>query len=110
MSSLDDLYNYFFTNTSCLFDLENINMTTMPGNTAGAYFVMNRAAALEVINKYFNIYTKEITDSIFDRNYLFCYTEQKYLADVYFSDTENVFDDVHNAGDIDEDSIYIPQT
>ena len=91
-------------------DLDNINMTTMPGNTAGAYFVMNRAAALEVINKYFNIYTKEITDSIFDRNYLFCYTEQKYLADVYFSDTENVFDDVHNAGDIDEDSIYIPQT
>ncbi len=91
-------------------DLESINMTTMPGNTAGAYYVMNRAAALEVINKYFNIYTKEITDSIFDRNYLFCYTEQKYLADVYFSDAANVFDDVHNAGDIDEDSIYIPQT
>lgn len=89
-------------------DLESINMTTMPGNVAGAYYVMNRAAALEIINKYFNIYNKDITDSIFDRNYLFCFTSQQYLADVYFDKTENVFDEVHNACDIDKDSIYIP--
>lgn len=89
-------------------DLESINMTTMPGNVAGAYYVMNRASTLEIINQYFNIYNKNITDSIFDRNYLFCFTGQKYLADVYFDNTENVFDEVHNASDIDEDSIYIP--
>ncbi|MBE6541727.1 MAG: LytR family transcriptional regulator [Ruminococcaceae bacterium] len=89
-------------------DLESINMMTMPGNLAGSYYVMNRAATLKVINQYFNIYTKEITDSIFDRNYLFCFVSKDYICDVYFDNAENVLDEVHNAGDIDDGEMQIP--
>ncbi|MGN1346685.1 MAG: LCP family protein, partial [Eubacteriales bacterium] len=58
----------FYAKSLLNVDLENINMLTIPGNIAGQYYVVNRAATLGVINQYFNIYEKEISDSIFDRD------------------------------------------
>lgn len=91
-------------------DLSNINMMTVPGNMAGRFYVVNRASTLKVINEYYNIYNKEISDSIFDKNYLFCYTDLQYISDVYFDTSDSIFDGVHNAEDIDDESIYIPRT
>lgn len=88
-------------------NLDNLNMTTIPGNLTGSYYVINRAATLNVINKYFNIYNTEITDSIFDRNRFFCLDEQK-LLDYYYADIDTVLDEMYNGQEISDDSIYIP--
>lgn len=106
MSVSDMLY---FAKQFMNVDLSSINMMTVPGNMAGEYYVINRTATLEVINEYYNIYNKEISDSIFDKNYLFCYTDLQYICNVYFDTTEDLYDGVHNAEDIDDDSIYIPR-
>lgn len=106
MSVSDILY---FAKQFMNVDLSSINMMTIPGNMAGEYYVINRSATLGVINEYYNIYNKDISDSIFDKNYLFCYTDQQYICNVYFDTTENLYDGVHNAEDIDDDSIYIPR-
>ncbi len=53
-------------------DLSNFVMVTMPGDgcqtgSTGAWlFVLNRAAALGVVNTYLNVYNEPIDDSIFD--------------------------------------------
>ena len=90
-------------------DLDSVTMTTMPGNTAGIYYIMNRAGTLDIINKHYNIYKKEISDSIFDRENLFCFTDYDYMSKVYYGDPSVAFDTEYNAGSIDEDSIYIPK-
>ena len=91
-------------------DLSGINMMTIPGNMAGQYYVVNRASTLKVINEYYNIYNKEISDSIFDKNYIFCDTDAQYICDVYFDTSDTIYDGVHNAEEIDDESIYIPRT
>jgi len=98
----------FFAKFLLKVDLAQINMTTIPGNMAGNHYVINREATLEVINQYFNIYTKKISDSIFDRNKLFCDTSSESIKKVYFDDAENVLDHVYNAEDIKDNSIDIP--
>lgn len=91
-------------------NLEEINMMTLPGDVAGAYYVINRSAAIDVINDYFNIYNKDISDSIFDRNYTFCFTDLQYICNVYFAETKTGYGDVYNGESIDDESIYIPRT
>lgn len=94
-------------------NLDAIHMMTLPGNAAdyeygGSYYVMNRAAALEVINEYFNIYQTAISDSIFDRNTVFCITSSTSICNTYYAAADAVLDGVYNAEDIDSESIYIP--
>ncbi|MBQ8642609.1 MAG: LCP family protein [Clostridia bacterium] len=93
-------------------DLENMNMTTIPGNAVYAsngqsYYVINRAATLDIVNRYYNIYKTEITDSIFDRNTLFCLNDGK-LTPYYYADTDTVMDEMYNGRDINDNSIDIP--
>jgi len=92
-------------------DLSSIDMMTLPGNIEqnSSYFILNRAAVLQTINEHFNIYTKEITDSIFDRNRIFCDGADINICNIYYGDAENIFDGVYNAEDINNDSIYIPR-
>jgi LCP family protein required for cell wall assembly len=92
-------------------DLSSIDMMTLPGNieTNSSYFILNRAAVLETVNEHFNIYTKKITDSIFDRNRIFCDGADINICNIYYGDADNIFDGVHNAEDINNDSIYIPR-
>jgi len=92
-------------------NLGELNMTTIPGNltesASGSFYVINRAATLDVINAYFNIYDTEITDSIFDKKRFFCLEDQT-LLNYYYADAEIVLDEMYNGQDISNDSIYIP--
>lgn len=91
-------------------DLSAINMMTVPGGVekSGVYYVINRPATLEAINKHFNIYKGDIADSIFDRNKVFCFTDNTAVSDVYYADPDSIIEYVYNAEDIDKESIYIP--
>ncbi len=100
----------FYAKALLNIDLENINMMTLPGNVTGAYFVVNRAATLEAINQYFNIYEKEISDSIFDRNFTFNLYSDEWISASYYADSDVIYDGIYNAQSIDEESIYIPRT
>ncbi len=93
-------------------DLGNMNMTTIPGNAVYAsngqsYYVINRAATLDVINQYYNIYKTEISDSIFDRNSLFCIQDGK-LTPYYYADSDTVMDEMYNGQEVNDNSIEIP--
>ncbi len=93
-------------------DLADMHMTTIPGNAeyganGHSYYIINRAATLDVINQYFNIYKTQITDSIFDRNHAFCINDsvvQKY----YYADAETVMDGIYSGQEINDNSIDIP--
>ena len=98
----------FFAKFLLKVDLSHVNMTTIPGNMAGNHYVVNRAATLEVINQYFNIYTKKISDSIFDRNNIFCDKNSDKISNVYYGDPEDILDKVYTADDINNGSIDIP--
>lgn len=92
-------------------NLEEINMMTAPGDVTGAYYVINRLAVLDVVNEYFNIYEKPITDSIFDRSYTFCFTDLQYICDVYFASAASTgYGEVYNGENINGENIYIPRT
>lgn len=101
----------FYGKTMLGMDLGSISMLTMPGNIEekSAYYVMNRAAVLQTINEHFNIYTKSITDSIFDRNRIFCDGADINICNIYYADADDVLDGIYNAEDINNDSIYIPR-
>ncbi len=92
-------------------DLANVTMLTVPGNLDmwSGYYVLNKAATLEAINTYFNIYSKEITESIFDKNHIFCDDTRASISNIYYGSAEEVLDGVYNAEDIDNESIYIPR-
>jgi len=91
-------------------DLNAIDMMTLPGNIEdySSYYVMNRAAALDIVNQHFNIYRADISDLIFDRNHIFCDDTNKNISNIYYGSSEYVLDGVYNAEDINNESIYIP--
>lgn len=73
MSTTDMIY---FANIAFKLNLKNVVMMTLPGQAAPgsdglSYYNMNRKAALEYVNDYFNIYDTEITDDIFDVDRVF---------------------------------------
>lgn len=96
-------------------DIGSLNMMTLPGNMGNDaamkcdFYVVNRAAALEIINGYFNIYKKDISDSIFDKNRMFCDTNDANILAVYYGDPESVLDGIYNGEDVNNESIYIPR-
>jgi len=98
-----------FAKLALKIDLDDITMMTLPGNLGGQYFVMNRAATLAVINQYFNVYNKDISDKIFDRNHLFSSDTYSSISNVYYADAESIWEGAFNAESIDENSISIPR-
>ncbi|MBE6599318.1 MAG: LytR family transcriptional regulator [Ruminococcaceae bacterium] len=91
-------------------ELGNVNMLTLPGNLDmwSSYYVMNKAAALDAVNRYFNIYKKTIPESIFDKSHVFCDDSSTSISNIYYGSAEDVLDGVYNAEEIDNESIYIP--
>ncbi|NLK39985.1 MAG: hypothetical protein GX303_07100 [Clostridiales bacterium] len=88
--------------------MSRISMMTLPGagqtSEAGtAFYVMHRSAALKMINKYLNIYDLLISDSIFDKNIVFCNLNDNNLKSQYYKDVD--WDKVVTA---DEPEIDIP--
>ncbi|MBQ8401682.1 MAG: LCP family protein [Clostridia bacterium] len=93
-------------------DLGAMNMLTIPGNAVydskgHSYYVINRAATLDVINRYYNIYDTTITDSIFDRNTTFC-LDDYLLEPYYYADIDTVMDEMYNGQEVNDNSIAIP--
>jgi len=93
-------------------DLGAMNMLTIPGNAVydskgHSYYVINRAATLDVVNRYYNIYDTEISDSIFDRNTTFC-LDDYLLEPYYYADAETVMDEMYNGQEVNDNSIEIP--
>ncbi len=73
MSTSDMIY---FANIAFKINLKNVIMMTLPGQAGSgsdglSYYNMNRKAALEYVNGYFNIYDTPITDEIFDVDHVF---------------------------------------
>lgn len=70
-------------------DLSDVTFVNLPTEsvqsmtTSAWYEVVLRADAIGVINKYVNLYDKNITNSIFDSNRIFTNTSQSYIDDVY---------------------------
>lgn len=95
----------FYAKFALKVDLSSIQMMTMPGTTADVYYVLNRAATLDMINQYFNIYDTPISDSIFDRNYLFCATNWSTLSDVYFAPAEYYYNNTFSGDQIDNNEL-----
>ncbi len=70
MSSADLL---FFAKCLLGIDSENIKMFTIPGSLSmtNGFFVINKAGAIHVINEFFNAYSTQITDYMFDQSQIF---------------------------------------
>lgn len=87
-------------------DMAKVTMMTLPGDAPNtAHYVMYRENVRSIINDYFNVYDKPITDEMFDANREFTDTlDEKYTA-IYNTVAEEI--PVYTADGIDKDGIYI---
>ena len=97
-------------------DMGNISMMTLRGaalqNERGAwYYVMNRASMLTMVNKYFNVYSKPITDEIFDPTIAFTDEDDSYFSEIYYASPDDsivtVKPDVQTGEEIDDGDLSI---
>ncbi len=100
----------YYGKSALSLDMSNIVMLTLPGQTNSTHYVMNREGTLSVINKYFNVYDKDITNGIFDTKGMFNNPDDPGVYELYNADAENVFDDnVYTGDDINDGAIDIPR-
>lgn len=112
--SLNDII--YFAKKGFGVDMDKLVMITLPGTEARAdvdsgawYYVMHRADSLKLINKYFNVYDKDISDNDFDNRYAFTNESREHMHKIYL--TPAVTDETSlykTADEIDKNSIYIP--
>lgn len=97
-------------------DMENISMMTLYGSAlqteSGAwYYCMNRAATLDMINTYFNVYSDPITDTMFDKTQAFTDEDSERFCRIYLADPDDtsveVKPDIKTGEDIDSGDIDI---
>lgn len=73
------------------FDLNSVSFMTLPGNPAVArlsgagYYVINRSAAIETVNRYLNVKKKDITESTFDTMHVFENKDYDDFVQIYNS-------------------------
>ena len=85
MSSLDDLYNYFFNNTSCLFDLENINI-----NNLGNMIYLTEDGFSEPVGVYDSkTKTATLTKSIIDKTLVITLSDIIFNGNNYYIKNSN---------------------
>ena len=93
--------------------LSSIRYVTMPGmgvrSPSGAsFYVIYRANALHIVNKYLNVFTDDISDGIFDSRNMFGNVGVSYIDEVYQTPYQDLDAEVLSAEDVDKDSVYIP--
>lgn len=92
-------------------DLSGITMMSLPGEATycdGAwYFVMNRAAVADIMNRHFNLYEKPVTDTSFDKARAFCNENDPDMYEVYTQLKEEYAVTEHNAQDVSDKDIDI---
>lgn len=98
-------------------DMEKISMMTLRGTaqqtkTGAWYYVMNRASALEMVNRYFNVYNTDITDALFDQGRAFTDTAYTPFYNIYYASPDDalvqVKPDVETGADISQGGLKIP--
>lgn len=104
----------FFAKAALSIDLNNMSMLTIPGHdirenkTSGTwYYVLSHDATLDIVNRYLNVYGKDITPEMFDSKLSLTNPEAEYMVEMYNSPADV---DVYNGGSVDENGIYIPPT
>ena len=104
---------YFGTKVLSI-DIDKLTMMTLPGSsvreykTSGTwYYVLSRSAMLDTVNKYLNVYSKEIPDSIFDPNLMFTNPYADYMVQIYNTDSRS---NIYVGNEVDDEGIYIPPT
>lgn len=93
-------------------NLEDVTMITLPGAgvfvNGGSYYVMNKEAVLNVLNKYYNIYEKPISAESFDKNGLFSGAGDSDGENIYYAAAEQYMTTEYNAKDVSDKDIDIP--
>ena len=101
----------YFAKTVLSLDLGDMKMMTVPGypvNANGAsYYVVYRKEVLEVINGYFNVYDRDITDALFDQDKLFTKEGDTSINAIYTSKDGSYT--VNSGENIDQSGIDIPR-
>lgn len=103
----------YFANQVLKIDMSNINMMSAQGqatNYYGSYFVIYRDAMLMMVNKYFNVYTTDIPEQYFDVDRVFTMQNNNQINDIYTKEIESIDDCVKNAGNINDEGIYISRS
>jgi len=89
-------------------DMAKIRMMTLPGiagEYTSPYYVMNRAATLEIINSYFlSSSDRAVTESVFDVKRVFTQNSKSYSA-IYNADKEAYTAIIENAQSISENNM-----
>ncbi len=102
----------YFAKAFFTIDDASINFISFPGMdvTSGrSYYIMKRADTLSLINRYFNVKTKPITDQQFDAYEIFC-SKSEVVRKIYFTPglLDVVSEYVSNAKNINDEGLYIP--
>lgn len=100
----------YFAKEALGVDLENINMMTVPGEaimSGLSYYVVYSESVIDVVNKYFNVYEREINAELFDRQALFTDGEGTKIDSIYSKKVDGYT--VNNGESIDGEGIYIPR-
>ena len=85
-------------------DLENVRMLTMPGGAFSyglSYYSINKEAAAEVINTYFNVYNFDITSS-FDKDGIFYTDDSESSVRIYNLPKDELETEILTGEEIDE--------
>ncbi len=88
-------------------DLSNVQMYTLPGNAFYyelSYYSLNKEVTADIINKYYNIYSVDITAN-FDRNSVFVNESSSDSKRIYNLPKEELDAEIYNAEDIDKDGV-----
>ncbi len=97
-------------------DMNNVSMMTLYGTatqteTGAWYYVMNRAATLDMVNTYFNVYSSPITDEMFDRTQAFTDESSDIFKRIYNASPDDpaveVKPDIKTGEEIDNGDINI---
>lgn len=105
----------FFAKEALQLDMTKVVMVNMPGSdilvTEGeytSYFVLSRSGTLDTVNRFLNVYTNDITDSIFDRNRILTNRDNTQINSIYTADIKIASE--YTAAEVNDDGIYIPRT
>ena len=86
-----------------------MTMMTLPGQAAmcdgASYYVMNRKAVMELMQKHYNIYKTAVDDESFDSERAFCNDADSVMSEVYYAEDFETVE--HNAQDISDNDIDI---
>ncbi len=101
----------YYAKSALSVDLGNLNMITLPGKSiysgGVSYYVIYRESAFDIVNNYFNVYNRDISEEMFDIDLLFTDSRSNNINSIYYS--SNTDYRVNNGENVNEDGIYIPR-